>query len=316
MTDVADEIEPRSCSLDAHRVRLHYWDYGGRGPIVILVHGLFDHARSWDRVAGVLRQGWHVHAVDLRGHGDGPRVPGAAYSLHEHVLDIAALVRSVARGNSVRFLAHSLGSLVALRYAAAFPEFAAAVVAIEGISPPPAVQARAQGESARLREWILSVQRLEGQPPAVLESEEDALNRLRRTSPALEAEWGRHLVRHGTNLAPGGRLVWKHDPYLQGRLTPAFDIDRDGEVYALVTCPVLVLQGRDSWGGDEVTGRLARVRRLQVIDVPGAGHWVHHDQPALVAQEAARFFRHSLPSAVHDGLTDVPAAAATTKEKS
>lgn len=316
MTDTAVEIEPTSCSLDAHRVRLHYWDYGGTGPILILVHGLFDHARSWDRVAQVLRQAWHVHAVDLRGHGDGPRLAGAAYALHEHVLDLAALVQSVGRGNPVRFLAHSLGSLVALRYAAAFPELAAAVVAIEGISPPPSIQARPQGEAARLREWILSVQRLEGESPAVLESDEDALNRLRRTNPTLEPEWGRHLVRHGTNLAPGGGLVWKHDPYLQGRVTPTFDIDRDGEVYALVTCPVLVLQGRDSWGGDDVIRRLARVKRLQVIDVPGAGHWVHHDQPPLVAREAARFFRQSPPSAVHDGLADVAAAPPATKEKS
>lgn len=316
MTDVGDEIGPRACSLDAHRVRLHYWDYGGTGPSLILVHGLFDHARSWDRIARVLRQASHVYAVDLRGHGDGPRVFGAAYSLHEHVLDIAALVQSVARGNPVRFLAHSLGSLVALRYAAAFPEFAEAVVAIEGISPPPAVMARSQSEAARLREWILSVQRLEGQPPAVVESEEDALNRLRRTNPALDAEWGRHLVRHGTNLAPGGRLVWKHDPYLQGRLTPLFDVERDGEVYALVTCPVLVLQGGDSWGGDEMASRLARVRRLQVIDVPGAGHWVHHDQPDLVAREASRFFRQSSPSAVHDGVADVAAPQPAAKEKS
>lgn len=316
MTDDSFEVEPRSCSLDAHRVRLHYWDYGGQGPVLILVHGLFDHARSWDRVARVLRQAWHVHAIDLRGHGDGPWVAGAAYSLHEHVLDVAALVQSVARGNPVRFLTHSLGSLVALRYAAAFPELVAALVAIEGISPPPSVQARPQAEAARLRDWILSVQRLEGQPPAVVESEADALNRLRRTNPALDAEWGCHLVRHGTNLAPGGRLLWKHDPYLQARLTPVFDIDRDGEVYALVTCPVLVFQGRDSWGGDDVTRRLARVRRLQVIDVPGAGHWVHHDQPDLVAREAARFFGHSSPSPVHDAMAGLPAAPPATKEKS
>jgi len=63
--------------IESQRIRISYWDWGNDGaPVLVLVHGGRDHARSWDRMAEALRGDYHVVALDLRGHGDSGWTPG------------------------------------------------------------------------------------------------------------------------------------------------------------------------------------------------------------------------------------------------
>ena len=121
------QLEPLSLFFHSHRLKLHYWDYGcdDKSPIV-LVHGGLDHARSWDWVAGALRDEYHVFALDLRGHGDSQWAPGAIYSVAEHVLDLAALC-DVIGARPLTLVGHSLGGVIALAYAGAFPDATTAI---------------------------------------------------------------------------------------------------------------------------------------------------------------------------------------------
>ena len=54
-------IGPTSSYYVSQRLRLHYVDWGNEDkPLLLLVHGGRDHARSWDWVARELRDEWHV----------------------------------------------------------------------------------------------------------------------------------------------------------------------------------------------------------------------------------------------------------------
>ncbi|HET9063098.1 MAG TPA: alpha/beta fold hydrolase, partial [Candidatus Binatia bacterium] len=64
----SEGLGPSSHSFFSQRLRLHYVDYGHvDAPLLVLVHGGRDHARSWDFVAAALRDRYHVVAPDLRG---------------------------------------------------------------------------------------------------------------------------------------------------------------------------------------------------------------------------------------------------------
>lgn len=64
-------LEPASHYFYSDRLKLQFWDWGTEGkPVLILVHGTRDHARSWDWIARALRDDYHVYALDLRGHGN------------------------------------------------------------------------------------------------------------------------------------------------------------------------------------------------------------------------------------------------------
>src|ERR1044072_1713953 len=130
-------LEPISHYYYSHRLRLHFWDWGqDEKPALILVHGGLDHARNWDWVARVLREQFHVYAVDLRGHGNVEWTPGALYSISEHILDLSALA-DIINAFPIYLVGHSLGGVVASLYSGVYPERVKKLVSIEGLGPPP-----------------------------------------------------------------------------------------------------------------------------------------------------------------------------------
>src|SRR5690606_34998461 len=79
---------PTSPFFTALRTRLHYVDRGNSAaPALLLVHGGFDHARSWDWTARALCGDYHVMAVDLRGHGDSGWSSDGGYMMSSFVYD-------------------------------------------------------------------------------------------------------------------------------------------------------------------------------------------------------------------------------------
>ncbi|QUV89167.1 alpha/beta hydrolase [Chloracidobacterium sp. S] len=207
-------LNPSSHYFHSHRLKLHYWDYGGPDdrPPLILVHGTQDHARSWDDFAREFRREYHVYALDLRGHGDSAWVEGAMYAFPEFMLDLVAFGGVVQRFPAA-IVGHSLGGIVAMHYAGAFPERVAAVVNIEGWGPPPATRTKTYTE--RLRTWAERVLAAESRTPRRYASIEEATARMKEANPHLSDAMAAHLTRYGTNRTADGSLIWKFDPYLR-----------------------------------------------------------------------------------------------------
>lgn len=90
----------------------------------LLVHGLSSSGASWWRVAEALADdGWHVTAVDLRGHGDGPAAD--SYRVEDYASDLPA-------ENWDLVIGHSLGGACAV-LAAADPQFARRLVLLDPV---------------------------------------------------------------------------------------------------------------------------------------------------------------------------------------
>src|SRR6202035_1052538 len=129
---------PTSRVYFSQRLRLHYVDWGNPGaPPLLLVHGGRDHCRNWDWVAQALRQDWHILAPDLRGHGDSQWSPDGSYSIAAYIYDLAQLIHQQELA-PVTIVAHSLGSMITLRYTGIYPEHAKKIRGIPrgGVAPP------------------------------------------------------------------------------------------------------------------------------------------------------------------------------------
>ena len=59
----------KSGFVTANGIRLHYLDWGGFGPVLILIHGGLDNAHVFDDLAPAFTGHFRVIAYDLRGHG-------------------------------------------------------------------------------------------------------------------------------------------------------------------------------------------------------------------------------------------------------
>ncbi|MEA2221267.1 MAG: hypothetical protein QOJ35_3893 [Solirubrobacteraceae bacterium] len=105
--------------IHLHGHRLSY-RIGGRGPLLILVHGITNSSATWQPVLATLAQRFTVLAPDLLGHGDSAK-PRGDYSLGAN----ASLLRDlmVALGHErATIVGHSLGGGIAMQIAYQFPE--------------------------------------------------------------------------------------------------------------------------------------------------------------------------------------------------
>jgi pimeloyl-ACP methyl ester carboxylesterase len=274
-------IGPTSHYFYAQRLKLHYLDWGNESlPLAILVHGGRDHARNWDWVALELRRHFHVIAPDLRGHGDSDWAIGGSYSMIDYVLDLAQLMNAIGSGPAT-FIGHSLGGAVVLQHAGTFPERVHAVVAIEGLGPPPPMIVESPAYT-RMRNWIEVMQALARRKVREYATLEDALKRMCEANPRLSVDQARHLTIHGVRRNENGSYSWKFDNYVHATSPYLFNLKDAREIWGQITGRCLLIRGDESqWAGDpERDGRLAAFRDARSVVIHGAGHWVHHDRLA------------------------------------
>jgi pimeloyl-ACP methyl ester carboxylesterase len=65
----SDTVAHKNGFVTANGIRLHYLDWGGSDPVLILIHGGLDNAHIFDDLAPAFSDHFRVIAYDLRGHG-------------------------------------------------------------------------------------------------------------------------------------------------------------------------------------------------------------------------------------------------------
>jgi pimeloyl-ACP methyl ester carboxylesterase len=284
---------PTSHNYFSQRLRLHYVDWGNEGaPPLLLIHGGRDHCRNWDWVAERLRDRFHIIAPDLRGHGDSAWAIGGDYGEVNYIYDIAQLVHQKQIA-PVTILAHSLGGSVALLYSGVYPDAVKKVVAIEGLGRTPEQLATLQATplEQRVRDWVAQCRQLSARTPRKYATLDDAVARMKEENTYLSDAQARHLTIHGALQNEDGTWSWKFDNYMRLGNGPAgLGIEEQQHIWSCITAPALLFRGTESWASDPVVdGRIKRFRNARLVNVEGAGHWVHHDRLDVFLEHVEAF---------------------------
>jgi pimeloyl-ACP methyl ester carboxylesterase len=279
MTDLP-KLEPASRSHVSQGLKLHYLDWENPGaPLVLLVHGARDHARSWDWTARALHQaGWRVVAPDLRGHGDSDWSPDAAYLASYHLLDLANLVEHLG-ADELTIVAHSFGGIISARYAAIYPERVRKLVLVDGMGPSPEIFAAWDrvGSPKVSRDWVERRRAVDAKSPPRFATLEEAMGRMAAGNPHLTPEQAEHMARHGVRRFEDG-WGWKTD--LLMNVFPPEDFRAETTaVWEAIACPTLLFWGTKSYNRNpEEDGRAAHIKTRRMVVFEGAGHWPHHER--------------------------------------
>lgn len=144
-TTTAEQQRFESIDLDGRR--LAYLDLGDpAGPPIMLVHGMFSAAWSWQKLAPVLvAQGRRVIVPELRGHGSS--APAQSYRFGEFADDLAGLLDRLGI-RRLDLIGHSLGGHVGTLLAQRRPTLIRRLV-IEDAPPPPVAGDRYRGVGLR-----------------------------------------------------------------------------------------------------------------------------------------------------------------------
>jgi pimeloyl-ACP methyl ester carboxylesterase len=285
---------PTSHTYFSQRLRLHYVDWGNEtAPPLLMIHGGRDHCRNWDWVAERLQDRYHVIAPDLRGHGDSAWSIGASYGETNWVYDIAQLVHQRITA-PVTILAHSLGGSIALLYAGVFPETVKKVIAIEGLGPAPNIEEKFRIPiEDRLRGWIETRRANSGRVARKYPTLEAAIARMQEENTHLSEEQARHLTIHGALQNEDGSYSWKFDNYIRLVGGPGgLSREEQFRLWSRISCPVLLVRGTESWASDpELDGRIKHFQNAKLLNIEGAGHWVHHDKLDVFMQGIHAFLK-------------------------
>jgi N-formylmaleamate deformylase len=239
----------------------------GDGPPLLLLHGIGSNARTWGRAAEMLAARRLVVAPDFRGHGQSAK-PERGYRDVDYIADVEALMPQVADG-PIDVIAHSFGGRIAAELAARRPDLFRRLVLEEAIGGPSA--ARPAAQEAEMREGAgIWIERLRQAPRDVI------LEQTRQRQPGWTEDECAAFVDSQREFAMA----------IYGPDNPGYFWDWRPVVTQLAF-PTLVLLGDTSAqrfppsGADETT--VAEVRHLlaqaSVVQINGAGHMLHLDQP-------------------------------------
>jgi pimeloyl-ACP methyl ester carboxylesterase len=280
-----------SLFLDLRGLRYHVRRWGRAGaPKLFLFHGWMDVSASFQFLVDALRGDWEVYAPDWRGYGLTQWTPADCYWFPDYVADLDFLLERIQPEGPARLVGHSLGGNVVCLYAGIKPERVAKLVNLEGFGMPPT---RPEQAPKRYREWLDELH----QRPALRSYEDFAAlaSRLRRNNPRLSAERADFLAREW-GREEGGRVVLRGDPAHKVVNPLLYRYEEARAIWQQVGAPVLWVEAAHSdtparmrLDAAQIAERRAAFRELRHETVEDAGHMLHHDQPARVAQLIEEF---------------------------
>lgn len=277
-------IPPRSRFLDIRGLRYHLHEWGRPGaPLIVMLHGWMDVGASFQFVVDALKRDWHVLAPDWRGYGR-TQWAGDSYWFPDYLADLEFILDAVGADERPLLAGHSMGGNVAMLYAGIRPDRIRAVVNLEGFGLRDTAAADAPQRYARWIDELKSGARLRD-----FGSLDEVAARLRANNPRLSAERAAWLAAHWSEPDEAGRFRVAGDPAHKIVNPVLYRWAEVAACWAKITAPVLWIEAAQTdamkWAGrrEDIDARIATLENAEVKIVEDAGHMLHHDQPAAVA---------------------------------
>lgn len=258
-------------------------EVSGAGQPVVLIPGLLGSAYGFRNLAPLLTaQGFRVIVIEPLGIGASAKPERSNYSLTAQADRVAAVLDTLAVRHAV-ILGHSVGGSEALRLAYRRPDLVEAVVSLEG----------GPAETAATPQF----------------------KRAMRFAPWIKILGGVRLIRWKMRkmlISSSGDASWVTDANVEG-YTAAAAQDLDGTLKAFlaiaashepeklqphlaeIQCPVILITGGAPHDGDVGAAEIDLLQRslphFTLESIPGAGHFLHEEQPAAVVAAVTRAAR-------------------------
>jgi len=278
---------PVSGDLMINGLRIRYYDWGGNGNPIVVMHATGFHGRVYRPIVESLVSIGHVWSYDQRGHGDS-EVPHELESYNwTFTMDELAGFIGTMGWKGVRAFGHSAGATAIGSLAFERPELISRAVLAEPVvfESPDAPELGWRNpfveRTLRRRRFFDSV---------------DAMFANFENKPPYDT-WNREMLRDycefGTRENDEGKRELKCPPKVEARLyETARDFDGLSRIIKAETPMLIIFGGRSDSLGLTLSPRIAHERKSgRVIDIPDAGHFLPMEKPEVVAQLAVEFLK-------------------------
>jgi len=241
------------------------WNRGSAAPdrpTILMLHGGGQNRFSWKSTGQILAdQGYHVVALDSRGHGDSDRAPDADYAVETLREDVLQVLDSI--GRQVVLIGASMGGLTGILVAdAAGPERVSGLVLVD------VVPRYEKTGSARIRDFMMT--NIDG-----FASLEEAADAVAAYLPYREKPRSPEGLKKNLRLRDG-RWYWHWDPAFMTAPGDDPELRTEGfeEAAENLKIPILLIRGKlsDVVSPEGVAHFLATVPRAEFVELSNAGH--------------------------------------------
>ena len=269
--------------------RLHYVE-AGTGPLVLLLHGFPEYWYGWRQVLGPLASaGFRVVAPDTRGYNLSSRPKEvSAYETAVLAEDIHGLIHALG-AESAMVVGHDWGGTLAWTIAMNHPE-AVERLAILNAAHPRKLSQGLHHPSQLRRSWYFFFFDLPDVPESVVQANHWHFFRhfLRDARPEFTpADTDHYIAAWSQPGAATGMINYYRSSV---RASPK----KAEAALRPIKAPTLVIWGEEDryLGSDLAEPERDDVPNLDRVErVPGASHWVHHDEAERVTQLLVDFFK-------------------------
>ena len=281
-------IKPRAITIDGDRV---VYRTAGKGPVLLLVHGMAGSAVTWRHVIPALAKRFAVVAPDLLGQGLSDK-PHSEYSLGAYANTLRDVMDALGHRRAT-VVGQSLGGGIAMQFADQFPERCERLVLVDS------------GGLGRQVTFYLRMLALPG-----FESVFPLFCTPRiRAAGNLVATW---LARAGVQSTPASQEIWRSYASLADAanrraffrsLRDVIDfsgqaVSARGRLYRAARLPTLIV-----WGAQDpflprrhavAAHKAIRGSRLEIF--AGVGHYPHCEAPERFVAVIADFIASTKPA--------------------
>ena len=282
--DLIGKVEHNYATNPKDDTKIHYVSIG-EGPLVVFVHGFPDFWHSWSHQMNQLADDYRCVALDLRGYNrSGQPEPLESYDMALLVQDVIAVIGDCG-ADQATVVAHDWGGAIAWALAMNAPDSVKNLV-ICNLPHPRGLKRellindkhRAGTEYARNFQDPEFHKNLSAEGlVTILKNNTSAAWSEAKTQAYLEA-FGRSDVKAMLNY-----YRQNYNPQLQEKAPLPY---LDPSPIVKVQAPVLIFHGlgdtalhhhalNNTWEWVE--------KDLTIVTLPGAGHWVHHDEAEFVS---------------------------------
>lgn len=256
-------------------VTLNYRKSGHGSPLVIL-HGLYGASDNWISVARKLEGQFTVYIPDLRNHGQSPHTSTHTY---QDMADDLYQFFSDHHLSAATILGHSMGGKLAMMFAAEYPELITGLI-IADIAPKNYNSENKPFKTVLEHETILGL--MEELNLVAVSSRKEIDYFL---SEKLKDSSLRQFLIKNIHRDKEGYFEWKINVPVLKHALHAITSDVSREWFAdrlpILSYPVTFIRGLNSdyISDQDFLAIKAIYPEARLIDIPGAGHWLHAEQP-------------------------------------
>ncbi len=253
-----------------------YYRKEGSGPVVVIVHGLYGSSDNWINMGKRLAEKHTVYTIDQRNHGRSPFAPSHTFE------DLSNDLADFFNMHQIEFatlLGHSMGGKAAMWFAANYPGKVEKLV-IADIAPKNYLEMNESSQYHLHRNILMAMQELDfstiknrNEADDKLSEEIDntrirkfLLKNIKRDKKSKQYKWQLNV-----------EVLYDHLDEIVGGVNQKWFEDR----MPIRNYPVIFIKGQKSnyiLPEDE-----ALIKEIypdaSIIDIPGAGHWLHAEKP-------------------------------------